>query len=79
MGLVLCPVGGAVGIILEVVVCAKFNAAVGTAVGAIEHVSVPATAGTVLVSAERPSQGASAQPSLKLLIKASVESDLLSC
>ena len=79
VGLVLRLVGGVVGITLEVVAYAKFKAAVGTAVGAMAHVTVPATAGTVLVSAERPAQGASAQPSLKLLIKASAESESLSC
>ena len=79
VGLVLRPVGGVVGITLEVVAYAKFKAAAGTAVGAMAHVAVPATAGTELVSAERPAQGASAQPLLKLLIKSSAESESLSC
>ena len=79
VGLVLCPIGGVIGITLEVVAYAKFKAAEGTAVGATAHVTVPATAGTVMVSAERPAQGAFGQPSLKLLIKASAESESLSC
>ena len=58
---------------------AAVDAAVGSAVGATARVAMPATAGTVPVSAEWPAHGASAQPSLELLIKASTESESLSC
>ena len=40
---------------------------------------VGVTAGAALVVGEKPAQGTSAQPSLKLLIRANAESKSLSC